>query len=230
MSPLAAVEIHGDLAIGSVAAELSALVAGVQRLERLLERLAGAPVATAERAAEFRRDGDYWSIAFGGVRCHLAHRKGLAYIGQLLGRPRVDVHVLDLTSAGDHHPLALVAPGSELVDRTARRAYRVRVDELTAEIDQAQRYNDPERGARAHDELAFIARELEVVHGLGGRVRREVSPAERARQSVAKAIASARERIVLECPELGRHLDTTLQTGTFCCYMPDSHAELDWQL
>lgn len=229
MSPSAAVELGGAPDLGAVASELSALVAGVQRLQSLLERLAGAPPGSTGPAAEYRRIGDYWSIAFGGSRCQLAHRKGLAYIGHLLGCPRVDVHVLDLTGAGDHRREALVSSGGKLIDHAARQAYRARVDELTAEIDRSQRFNDPERGARAHNELAFIARELELTHGLGGRARREVCPAERARQSVAKAIASARRRIALECPELGVHLDATLQTGMFCSYVPDSHDAPDWQ-
>ena len=230
MRPLAAVAVRDDPSLDSLAAELSALLAGVRRLERRLERLAGTPVAAAEVAAEFRRVGDYWSIAFGGARCQLAHRKGLGYIGQLLRCPRVDVHVLDLTGSGDHRRLGLVAPGGELVDHAARRAYRRRVDELTAEIDQAQRFNDPERGVRAREELAFIVRELEVVHGLGGRTRLEVCPAERARQSVTKAIASARGRIAAECPDLARHLEATLQTGTFCRYMPGSRDAPNWRL
>jgi hypothetical protein len=37
-------------------------------------------------------------------------------------------------------------------------------------------------------------------------------------------------RIAEELPDLGRHLDLTIRTGTYCAYMPDPRAPADWDL
>ena len=37
-------------------------------------------------------------------------------------------------------------------------------------------------------------------------------------------------RVAENDAELGRHLDTTVRTGTFCSYLPDPRVPIDWQL
>jgi len=57
--------------------------------------------------------------------------------------------------------------------------------------------------------------------GLGGRSRRLVSLAERARSAVTWRIRHAQRRIAAAHPSLGRHLENSLRTGTFCSYRPE---------
>jgi predicted ATPase len=57
--------------------------------------------------------------------------------------------------------------------------------------------------------------------GLGGRVRRSGSAAERARTAVTARVRDAIRRISEAHPELGRHLERSVRTGTFCVYEPD---------
>jgi hypothetical protein len=45
---------------------------------------------------------------------------------------------------------------------------------------------------------------------------------------VTRAIRSALARIREHNPELGRHLERTVRTGTFCAYQPDPRATIDW--
>ena len=52
---------------------------------------------------------------------------------------------------------------------------------------------------------------------------------ERARVSVTRAIHRALGRIGTCHPALGRHLDTTIRTGTYCLYLPDSRVPIAWQ-
>jgi hypothetical protein len=66
--------------------------------------------------------------------------------------------------------------------------------------------------------------------GLGGRDRRAASSAERARVNVTRAIRAALGRIAEHSPALGRHLEATVRTGTFCSYVPDPRLPLTWQL
>lgn len=94
---------------------------------------------------------------------------------------------------------------------------------------KAEEWNDPERAARAAAELDMLTTELASATGLGGRDRQAASTAERARISVTRAIKAALDRIETESPSLGRHLRTTVHTGTFCSYTPDPRAPITWE-
>jgi hypothetical protein len=104
----------------------------------------------------------------------------------------------------------------------------VRVEELRGDLAQAEAWNDPERAARATAELEAITTEPASASGLGGRDRHSASNAERARISVTRAIKSALDRIEAESPTLGGHLRTTVHTGTYCSYTPDSRVPITW--
>jgi hypothetical protein len=54
--------------------------------------------------------------------------------------------------------------------------------------------------------------------------------AERARLSVTRAIRRAQQRIAACHPSLGRHLETTIRTGTYCAYVPDSRLRIVWDV
>jgi hypothetical protein len=164
-------------------------------------------------------------------------------LARLLGEPGRELHALDLVSdrGGDGRqtteaaareaglsPTGLGDAGAVLDDR-AKAAYRKRVVELEEEIAEAESWNDPERVARAKEELQFLARELAAATGLGGRDRRAASAAERARLSSTRAIRAAMARIAEHSPDLGRHLDRTVRTGTFCSYTPDPRAPIAWR-
>jgi hypothetical protein len=56
--------------------------------------------------------------------------------------------------------------------------------------------------------------------GLGGRSRRSGSDAERARVNVQRRLRDALRRIAELNPEIGRHLEDSVRTGTFCQYSP----------
>jgi hypothetical protein len=116
-----------------------------------------------------------------------------------------------------------------LLDNAAKQAYRGRVHELQQELDEAAAWNDPERAERAREEMDFIARELSRAIGLGGRDRAPGSASERARISATRAIRLSMARIAEHSPELGRHLDATIRTGTYCSYRPDPRAPVEWQ-
>ena len=62
--------------------------------------------------------------------------------------------------------------------------------------------------------------------GLHGRSRRLGSGAERARSAVTWRIRSAIKKIAMTHPRLGRHLENSLKTGTFCVYQPET--VIDW--
>jgi non-specific serine/threonine protein kinase len=116
----------------------------------------------------------------------------------------------------------------EVLDASARAAYQRRVEDLRSEIEEAEGFNDPGRVARAQEEIDCIGAELAAAVGLGGRSRRASSDAERARLMVTQRVRGAIRKIGEARPTLGRHLDASIRTGSFCSYAPPS--PVAWEL
>ena len=196
-------------------------------------------------------EGDFWTVSFEGVTSRVRDAKGMRYLRQLFAHPGREFHVLALVadvdgpsskqtpSPGRMSDVALDQLGMHrdddatagvVLDAQARLAYRSRLIDLEAERDEAEAANDPGRRARAEAEIAFLGQELSRAFGMGGRARRAGSMAERARVSVTRALRAAIDRLGKANPTLGRHLETTIRTGTFCSYTPDPRVPPAWQL
>jgi hypothetical protein len=78
--------------------------------------------------------------------------------------------------------------------------------------------------------MEFLARELSGAVGLGGRDRKAASTSERARVKVTRAIRTALKRVGDHDAGLGRELDSTVRTGTFCAYEPDPRRPVAWHV
>jgi len=207
------------------------------RLERRLAELEGAepargaPAASAERReAELRRTGDLWSLRGGEREVHLRDGRGLSYLAQLLERPGVELAALELSAGGSAHASVDGGDGGELLDAEARADYRQRLEGLEEELEQATRDHDEARAERLAQEKSELVQALAAAVGLGGRARRAPGAAERARQSVTKALRGVVKRIVAEDPALGRHLERCVRTGMTCCYQPDPDHPLVWRV
>jgi tetratricopeptide (TPR) repeat protein len=229
------------------ATALSLGLAAIQRrAEAILEGLgprepAGPGLGGGD--AVFRREGDYWLV---GLRrpVRLRHALGLAYLARLVASPGQEAHALDLLGgvAGSRPTTTpRVGPsidvtgadrggGIAAIDAEARAAYRARIRELQAELDEAESFNDPARAERARVEIDALEAELAAAFGLGGRSRAVGSPAERARQSVTKAIKEAIRRISKDDPALGAHFQRSVHTGLYCIYDPDPSAIPRWHV
>jgi len=215
----------------------------------LAQRIAASPAELGSVAipdlplssGTFRREGEYWTIAFGQEAFRLRDAKGMRHLARLLGSPGRELHALELAredgstltprDVGDG-ALAVHArdEAGPTLDPEAKAAYRRRLDELREDLAEAESWNDPERAARLQAEIDAIAHELTAAFGLGGRDRAATSAAERARISVTRAIRSSLARIGDHDKELGAHLDATIRTGTFCSYTPDPRAPIEWRL
>lgn len=219
-----------------------------ERAAEVLQAAGGRPRArpapAPPAAASLAREGDVWSFAFEGRDVRVRDSKGLHYLATLLESPGVEVHALDLMARGGAGaPVASIAAAAEagldvqaagagdagpVLDSQAKRQYRARLEELREEVEEAESFNDPERASRAREEMAFIAAELAGAVGLGGRDRRASSDAERARVNVTRAIRTSLRHVAEHDPELGRELETTVHTGTFCVYEPDRRRPVAW--
>jgi hypothetical protein len=161
-----------------------------------------------------------WTLGYAGREVRLRDSKGLRDLHALLTRPGTAVAALDL-AAGAQGRRAAGADTGEVIDAQARAAYRDRLRELEDAAAEADAAADIERSARVAAERDALVEALTQAYGLGGRVRRAGSDAERARTAVTARIKDAIRRIAEAHPDLGRHLARSVRTGTFCVYDPD---------
>jgi hypothetical protein len=169
----------------------------------------------------FRPDGDVWTLRYAGRTVRLRDSKGLRDLAVLLGRPGEQTHVSELTQAAG-------LPGADagpVADRRALAAYRQQLRSIDAEL-AAAGAGTAEADALSRERDALLA-ELSASTGLGGRPRMAGSPAERMRKAVTYRIRHAIARVADAHPELGRHLQASVRTGTWCSYSPEHH--VDWQ-
>jgi hypothetical protein len=174
----------------------------------------------------FRREGQFWTLTFGGATVRMKHAKGLDDLARLLREPGRAHHVLDLAGAGSRRagtPPTVIASGDlgELLDAQARGEYRRRLAELDDELADAEACADLARAEKARAEHDFLAAELSAALGLSGRPRRAGDPVERARKAVSGRIRLSIGRIEHEHPALGHHLRHAVATGTYCVYDPE---------
>jgi tetratricopeptide (TPR) repeat protein len=162
----------------------------------------------------FRFDGGSWELAYLGTRVHLPDAKGLRDLATLVAAPGMPVHVLDLVGSEER------LGADPVLDEQARSAYRRRLADLDAEIDEAQEWQDRARADRAVIEREALIRELTAAAGLGGRSRRLGDVTERARKTVTARIRDALGKVERAHPALGEHLRATVTTGTSCAYTP----------
>src|SRR5216683_58995 len=212
------------------------------------------PSVRAAQTGVFRKEGEYWTVGYGGKSFRLKDTKGLGYLAHLLRHPAVEFHVLDLVGgiAGQHDEdeagksahglprgeedlekagihIASLGDAGEMLDDQAKLAYRRRLAELREELEEAKEVGKVARAERAEQEIDALTRELSRAVGLGGRNRRAASASERARQSITKTIKAVVERIVQNDAALADIFSRCIRTGTFCSYQPDPDFPIAWE-
>jgi hypothetical protein len=200
--------------------------------------------------AVFRKEGDCWAVGFGEQLARVRPAAGFRHIAVLLGSPGVAFQAGELIEAAARAHDQADPPATGLAEETARSGrisrwlgdagesldrraaaeYRRRLADLKQEFEEARRCNDEERACRHAAEIEFLGAQLVRDLGLGGRPRRAGSHAERARINVTRAIDRALKVLGERVPPLGRYLETTIKTGTFCSYTPDPRFLIAWQL
>lgn len=155
-------------------------------------------------------------MRFRGREAIVPDMKGLHDIRRLLERPGDELHCLDLADRA-----AEAYAGERTLDAGARRSVQARIRELQEELAEAEDANDLGRSERLRAELDELVEALARALGLGGRDRRLGSLAERARSTVTWRIRHAVRKLHEVNEPLGRHLENSLRTGTFCAYSPE---------
>jgi AAA ATPase domain len=237
-------EIAGELGMEKIVerAEQARLALGDVEPERVEAAPPREPEPASPARAQLQCEGDVWAFRFDGHTLHIRDSKGVRYLAVLLANPGIEIHSLELAgSSPDAGSRGRADPGQGLsargaqdagpvLDIAAKAAYRSRREELREELDEAEAFNDPERAARAREEMDFLTSELAGAVGLGGRNRKGASNEERARVAVTKAVRATLRRIDEMNSDLGQELAATIRTGTFCSYEPDRRRPVSWRV
>jgi hypothetical protein len=174
----------------------------------------GESSSVSSSGAELRKDGEVWTLRFGGRQVLVKDAKGVGDLARLLARPGEAVHVLEM--AGGARPRG-GARADAVLDPKALSAYRKRLADLEEALGEESR---EARRVALEKERETLLRQLAIDTGLGGRSRKLNDPVERARKAVGARIRDAIKRIAKGHPELGAHLDTSVVTGLCCVYRP----------
>lgn len=202
-------------------------------------RLADDVVPTApERATGprhlcfYRRADGFWTVGADSMNSSMADLRGMQYLRLLLSKPGIDVFAHELSDAASGHAgIGVIQRDYDRVlDANAKHAYRLRLQQLEEDIEEARAWADAVRLERMEAERDALVTELVAAAGLGGRTRQVGSTAERSRVAVRKSIATALARIEAHDPPLARLLRDVIRTGVACRYEPDPARPLVWML
>ena len=217
-------------------------------LESVRDALVTRPALHPHEESSFIRRDDFWTIHYQGHTAFLKCTRGLQCLALLLRTPGREFHVSELLASlpevpaaisastangrlhgdGTHLIVAGFCDGAPILDAQAKTECKHRLHELRQEMAEAERFNDPARATRAHEEMDAIAHHLATALGLGGRDRKTSSEAERARSAVTKRLKQAIQKIADAIPSLGHHLTARIKTGYFCSYNPHPDRPVAW--
>jgi len=177
------------------------------------------PAATPPAVTlEIVRDGELWRVRSAERSALVKDSRGMRWLARLAESPGEEIHVLVLAS--DEGTSLPESSAGEQLDARARRAYEERLSDLAEQIDEAESDADAGRLEKLRRERAMLEAELARAFGLGHRARQAGSAGERARVNVQRRIKDAIARVVEVDRELGRRLEKSVRTGTYCSFRP----------
>jgi hypothetical protein len=112
--------------------------------------------------------------------------------------------------------------GPPQLDAQARAAYRQRLEDLQAELQEAETWSDALRATKVREEMDMLAAELADAYGTVRHARAQDDAAEKARKAVTNRIRATLAKVQKAHPPLWQHLFISLKTGTFCTYPTDA--------
>ncbi|MEA3278357.1 MAG: hypothetical protein U9Q81_24300 [Pseudomonadota bacterium] len=214
--------------------------------ERLLQHLS--PYAEQVPRNRIVLGGDHWTITYLGRIGIFTNTVGMRYIAYLMQHQGEEILVSDLyyaikprepgTADPVHSPMSEAQLGEmglsvgdlghagDVLTPEGKQRLEADVRRIQDRIDDAVELGDQEKQAELEAQQEEILRHIATQSGLGGRTRKASSAIEKIRTSVTKRIKADIKKISKTIPDLGRHLDQAIHTGTHCQYSP--HPRVDW--
>jgi hypothetical protein len=166
-----------------------------------------------------RPSGSQWRVELGARAVLVDHSVGMVHLAALLASPGREIPATGL-AAGSADPVPAAGSAQPVLDGPAGRAYKDRLAQLDAEIDELESNHQRQPAQARRAERDWLVAELASATGLGGRPRGFTGGEERARTAVGKAIRRAIDRIAIADPVIGDELRATVHTGARCSYTP----------
>ncbi len=170
----------------------------------------------------FKRVDDLWEIAYNGRINRLVALKGFEDIAFLFQNAHRPVHCMELMGG--------VLESSEFttIDYQAKKEYSSKLKAVQADIEEAEMMQNYEQANELRVKYDNLVDHLTSAMGLGGKLRKKGSSVEKARSAVTWRIRTAIKKIAEVNPDLGKHLQVSIKTGTTCCYQPEQ--DLVWEV
>ncbi len=223
-----------DLALGDTAkgrerltvalerARANGLAPWVARIERELGTAAPTVAAPASpppaERLRLEREGEAWRIRSGGREVVVRDVRGMRLLARLVDKENEEIHVLVLAS--DEEGSLAETHAGDRVDAKSLADYRSRLTALAEDLDEAERMADLGRARKIAAERAALEAEIAGAVGLGGRARKAGSATERARVNVQRRLRDAISRISEADETIGKYVERSVRTGTYCCFRP----------
>ncbi|MGC9353648.1 MAG: tetratricopeptide repeat protein [Mariniphaga sp.] len=167
----------------------------------------------------FFKENNLWQMEYAGTSVLLPEVKGFIDIAELLANPEKEVHCAELMGN------ILTGNAEVLIDDKAKKQYQFRIQEIQQELQEAEANNDIAVSLKLQEEYEKLLNHLSSSLGIRNKARSTGDPVEKARSAVTWRIRNAIRKIENSHPELGKHLDVSVKTGTFCCYRPEKPIE-----
>ena len=211
------------------------------------ERASDETTAVENDEYTFIKEDDFWTIIFEKkILRPIKHEKGLLYIHYLLRNPGTEINAFELsklsnpvpstdlskesTTSGLENEFITSDPFShagDAIDSEALEIYRVQHREIIEEINEAKNNNDIGRVEKLLEDKEGLENHLTKSTGLGGRPRKLTDIADRARNTVSKAIHKAMRHLEPKCPELVAYLKGNIHIGFVSTYKPEH--DIEWK-
>jgi hypothetical protein len=193
-------------------------------------RRAVAAIAGGEKGVEeniFRREGQMWTLCFGGVTKHYNHSKGLLYIAYLLGSPFQEYHVAEIVKSAESPEKEVLSFSSgEVSSKKTIANYRNRLSVIRAELSEADDTSDPLLKKELQEEKQAIEKQLLQAVGLGGKLKKHPDETKRQANAVSEAISRSLKVLDQSHPSLRQHLLNSINRGEYLSYTPE--IEISW--
>ncbi|HVH41653.1 MAG TPA: AAA family ATPase [Labilithrix sp.] len=179
------------------------------------------PPARSPMTFALAKDGSDWVVTSATASFRVKDVRGMAMIARLVTNAGRELHAIDVATDFASGEAIDLGDAGEVLDARAKDAYKARIKDLREDLEEAEARNDAGTATRLRAELEALTSQIAGAIGLGGRERRSGAAAERARVTVQRRIREAIRKIGEQDADLGRYLDWTIRTGTFCAYEPE---------
>jgi hypothetical protein len=173
------------------------------------------------------RNNDGWVFTFRGSEYTFTHSLGLGCIYVLIKSPGQSIDAIDLDAAARVQPSIRNGDTGNNLDATAIAALNNRLEEIEEEFAEANCAGSIAVLEKLTTEKEQIQQQLLTNLGLQGRSRIGHAENDAARQRVRKNLKAAYTLIGLKCPDLAKHFESNIETGTSVLFKlhPDFHWE-----